>query len=100
MSPPRPEGRRALVDGHGCLTAAGFAALSRAPVGRAPADLAAHIASCARCQERMLAGGTSAVRPSPASSMPRKPRLWLGLALAFAALLLALVALIFAARLH
>ena len=79
------------------MTAAGFAALSRAPVGRVPADLAAHLASCARCQDRMLAGGTSAARPSPASSR-RKPRLWLGVALAFAALLLAVAALILAGR--
>jgi hypothetical protein len=79
------------------LTPAGFAALARAPVGRVPADLAAHLASCARCQERMLAGGTSAVRPSPSAS-PRKPRLWLGVALAFAALLLAVAALILASR--
>jgi len=94
------EGRGALVDGRGCLTPAGFAALSRAPVGRVPANLAAHLASCARCQERMLAGGTSAVRPSPASSPPRKPRLWLGVALAFAALLLAVAALILAGRIR
>ena len=100
MSPPGPESRGALVDGRGCLTPAGFATLSRAPVGRAPAELAAHLSSCSRCQERMLAGGTSAVRPSPASSPARKPRLWLGVALAFAALLLAVAALILAARMR
>jgi len=99
MSPQGPEGRGALVDGRGCLTPAGFAALSRAAVGRAPADLAAHLASCARCQERMLAGGTSAARPSPAAP-PRPPRLWLGVALAFAALLLAVAALILAGRIR
>jgi hypothetical protein len=99
MSPQGPEGRGALVDGRGCLTRAGFAALSRAPVGRAPADLAAHLASCSRCQERMLAGGTSAARPA-ASSTSRTPRLWLGVALAFAALLLAVAALILAARMR
>jgi hypothetical protein len=48
----------------------------------------------------MLAGGTSAVRPSPASSPARKPRLWLGVALAFAALLLAVAALILAGRMR
>ena len=99
MSPQGPEGRGALVDGRGCLTSAGFATLSRAPVGRAPADLAGHLASCSRCQERMLAGGTSAARP-PASSTPRTPRLWLGVALAFAALLLAVAALILAGRMR
>ena len=98
MTPPGGgEGRAALVDARGCLTAAGFAALSRAPVGRAPADLAAHLAGCARCQERMLAGGAP-VRPAPAAPGRRTPRLWLGVALAFAALLLALGALILAAR--
>jgi hypothetical protein len=100
MSPPAaPEGRGALVDARGCLTTAGFAALSRAPVGRAPGDLAAHLAGCPRCQERMLAGG-GAARPAPASPARRRPRLWLGLALAFAALLLALGALILAGRIR
>lgn len=98
MSPPAgPEGRGALVDARGCLTPAGFAALSRAPVGRVPGDLAAHLAGCPRCQERMLSGG-GAVRSAPASSAGRQPRLWLGLALAFVALLLALGALILAGR--
>jgi len=100
MSPQGAEGRGALIDGRGCLTPAGFAALSRAPIGRAPAELATHLASCSRCQERMLAGGTSAGRPSPASSPPRKPRLWLGVALAFAALLLAVAALMLAGRMR
>jgi hypothetical protein len=100
VSPQGPEGRGALVDGRGCLTPAGFAALTRAPVGRAPADLAAHLASCSRCQERMLAGGTSAGRPSSTPSRRRPPRLWLGLALAFAALLLAVAALILAGRMR
>jgi hypothetical protein len=98
MTPPGgPENRGALTDGRGCLTAAGFAALSRAPVGRAPADLAAHLAGCARCQERMLAAGAP-VRPPTAAAPRRTPRLWLGVALAFAALLLALGALILAGR--
>jgi hypothetical protein len=92
-----PENRGALVDGRGCLTAAGFAVLSRAPVGRAPADLAAHLAGCARCQERMLAGGAPA-RPAPRSPGRRAPRLWLGVGFALLALLLALGALILAGR--
>jgi len=100
MSPQAgPEGRGSLVDARGCLTLAGLAALSRAPVGRAPADLAAHLAACPRCQERMLAGG-GAARPGPAPRARRKPRLWLGLALAFVALLLALGALILAGRIR
>ena len=112
MSPQGPEGRGALVDGRGCLTPAGFAKFSSSlnkqardilvkgnSSIRAPADLAGHLASCSRCQERMLAGGTSAARP-PASSTPRTPRLWLGVALAFAALLLAVAALILAGRMR
>jgi hypothetical protein len=99
MSPPGPEGRASLVDARGCLTPAGFAALARAPLGRAPAELAAHVSSCGRCQERLLAGGASP-RGSPASTPPRKPRVWLGVTLVFAALLLALVALVLASRLH
>jgi hypothetical protein len=92
-------GDRALVDPRGCLTPAGFAALARAPVGRGPAALAAHVASCARCQERMLA---SAAGPRPAaSSAPRRPpRLWLGIVLAAAAFILALAALMLAARMR
>jgi len=97
MSPTGGADGRALVDARGCLTPAGFAALSRAPIGRAPADLAAHVAGCPRCQERMLAGGAAA-RPAPAVRARRTPRLWLGLVLAFAALVLALGALILAAR--
>ena len=90
---------RALLDARGCLTPAGFAALARAPVGRGPAELAAHLASCARCQQRMLAGG-AAPRSAPSSASPRKPRLWLGVALGLAALLLAMAALILAARMR
>jgi hypothetical protein len=98
-APGAPESRGGLVDARGCLTPAGFAALSRAPVGHAPADLAAHLAACSRCQERMLGGG-SAARPAPASPTRRKPRLWLGVTLAFVALLLALAALILAGRMR
>ena len=72
---------------------------ARAPAGRGPAELAAHLASCARCQEHMLA---SAVGGS-AGGTPRRrrpPRLWLGIGMAFVALLLAIAAVILAARLH
>lgn len=94
--PPGADDRGALVDGRGCLTPAGFAALSRAPVGRAPAELAAHLARCSRCQERMLAEGAPA-RPAP-SAARRAPRLWLGAVFALLAMLLALGALILAGR--
>jgi hypothetical protein len=47
----------------GCLTPEGVAALVGAAPGAAPEPLARHLAHCARCQERVLAGG-----------LPRKPR--------------------------
>jgi hypothetical protein len=47
----------ALLDARGCLTEAGFAALDAAPPGGAPADAAAHLAACGRCQRRFLARG-------------------------------------------
>jgi hypothetical protein len=43
-----------LFDRQGCLSAAGLAAFQRAPAGRAPKEVAAHVASCARCQQRLL----------------------------------------------
>lgn len=91
--------QRALLDQRGCLTPAGFEALARAPVGRGPAELAAHVASCPRCQERML-GGAAGARPSSTAARRRKPRLWIGVGLAVVAFVLALVALILAARLR
>lgn len=45
-----------LVDRQGHLTPVGLAALASAPPGKAPKELAAHVASCASCQERILAG--------------------------------------------
>jgi hypothetical protein len=88
---------RALVDPRGCLTPAGLQALVRAPVGRGPAELAAHLASCARCQERMLALAAGP-RPAPSAASGRKPRLWLGILLVLALLILAVTALILAGR--
>ena len=46
---------QSLIDGRGCLTEAGLAALRNAPPGRAAPELASHVASCPRCQERVLA---------------------------------------------
>jgi hypothetical protein len=48
------------LDSRGHLTAAGLAALAAAPMGRAPDDLAAHVASCVVCQDRVLAGSIEA----------------------------------------
>ena len=69
-----PEDRR--FDERGCLSPAGIAALRAAPIGAAPPNLAGHLASCARCQERMLAaeigaraqGDRSAKKPQPTSA--------------------------------
>ena len=52
-----------LRDASGCLSPAGIAAVGSAAPGRSPAEVAAHLASCARCQERVLTGG-----------VPRPPR--------------------------
>ncbi len=48
---------RDWLDARGCLTEAGFAAVSAAAVGQVPGELAAHLASCGRCQQRLLGGG-------------------------------------------
>lgn len=47
-----------LVDRQGHLTPAGLAALRSAAPGKAPSELASHVASCGQCQERILAGAT------------------------------------------
>jgi hypothetical protein len=79
----------ALLDARGCLTEAGFVALDAAPPGRGPADAAAHLAGCSRCQRRFLArGGTDA---AGISAVPRKavaPPLWRTIAVVFAVLVL------------
>jgi hypothetical protein len=59
-----------LLDSRGCLTEQGLAALAQAPAGQAPPEVAAHLASCARCQDRFLgaeraAGERSAREPRP-----------------------------------
>jgi hypothetical protein len=61
-----------LFDAEGCLSPQGFAQISAAPPGRAPAELAAHLAGCVRCQRRLL------VAAMPSSSSPRRqrPPLW------------------------
>ena len=44
-----------LLDARGCLSNAGFAALSSSAPGQAPLEVAQHLAGCPRCQARMLA---------------------------------------------
>jgi hypothetical protein len=52
-----------LLDASGHLSANGIAAVSDATPGRTPPEVAAHLAACPRCQERVLSGG-----------LPRAPR--------------------------
>jgi hypothetical protein len=73
----------ALQDEKGCLTGAGFVALERAAVGRAPAELAAHLAACGRCQERMLARAEGLASPAQRERTAAPPvwRVWVVLAI-------------------
>ena len=85
----------ALLDGRGCLTEAGFLALDAAPPGRGPAEAAAHLAGCSRCQRRFLARGGKEI--AGISATPRKavaPPLWRTVAALFAVLVLVAAALI------
>jgi len=85
----------ALVDARGCLTDAGFAALASSRPGEAPAELAAHIAGCGRCQDRVLkaAGGVEAAGRSRSSARSERRR-WVALALVLGVLLLAIAGLL------
>ena len=83
------------LDGRGCLTEAGLAALSAAPPGQGPPEAAAHLAGCPRCQRRFLARGgleAGAIRPVPTQAVA--PPLWRTGVVALAALLLVVVAMI------
>jgi hypothetical protein len=70
MSAPEAQAGAGLTDANGHLTAAGWSAFKAAPIGRAPASLASHIAGCATCQERLLVAGAPGPRPKPG----RRPR--------------------------
>ena len=86
---------RALLDGRGCLTEAGLVALDAAPPGRGPAEAAAHLAGCSRCQRRFLARGGKEI--AGISAAPRKavaPPRWRIVAVLIAVLGLAVTALI------
>jgi hypothetical protein len=79
------------LDASGCLSAAGLAALTAAPVGQAPPQLASHLAGCVRCQDRLLflsAGATTGARQPSARPAP-----WRNLALVTAGFVLILVVL-------
>lgn len=81
------------LDARGCLTEAGFAAVSAAAVGRVPGELAAHLATCGRCQQRLLGGGVK--RPPVAKrKVPSLGRMLALLAAAVLAILGLLAALL------
>ncbi|MET0555124.1 MAG: hypothetical protein ABW221_18925 [Vicinamibacteria bacterium] len=85
----------ALVDARGCLTDAGFAALAAARPGQAPAELAAHLAGCARCQDRVLQAATGTDAASRTRGAVRSSRRrWGALALVIGILLAAIVGLL------
>lgn len=82
-----------LLDPGGCLTSAGLAALSAAPPGRAPEDLARHVAGCRACQRRWLESSLSAEERARRSKRPKadaRARLWRMTILALLSLALAL----------
>jgi hypothetical protein len=83
-----------LFDPQGCLTAAAFARIEAAPPGRAPAELATHLAACARCQRRLLnaASGSSA----GAARRRQRPPVWRTAVVAAGGVLLVLMALVMA----
>lgn len=82
----------AFFDAQGCLTAGAFARIAASPPGAAPSELAAHLASCGRCQRRLLA---TAMRASGAPTPRReRPPMWRTVAVVMACLLLVMVAMI------
>ena len=85
-----PRSTAPVFDAQGCLTPDGFARIEASPPGRAPAELAAHLASCARCQRRLLAAS------SPAHSPVRRerPTIWRTALVVAACLVLVVIALV------
>ena len=82
------EMQTAFRDMKGCLTEAGLRAFRAAAAGRAPAELATHVAACARCQDRVLAADEGTAGPG---KRREPPPLWRIFAFFFGGLLLALV---------
>ncbi|HJS59013.1 MAG TPA: hypothetical protein VKA01_13000 [Vicinamibacteria bacterium] len=80
-----------LRDDKGCLTPAGLMAVQKAAVGQAPAELAGHVAACARCQERLLAGGILAAVTRTKKNPPPRWRL----AVVLVAVILLLLSILF-----
>jgi hypothetical protein len=82
----------ALFDAQGCLNAAAFARIAAAPPGAAPPELASHLASCGRCQRRLLA---TAMRASGAPTPRReRPPMWRTIVAVIACLLAVVAAMI------
>jgi len=72
------------LDARGCLNAEGMAVLQRAAPGAAPPELASHLSSCARCQQRLLStesGARPAARERREASSPWRNLVVLGVAL-------------------
>ena len=88
MSPFTPT-EASLQERGGCLTAAGLAVLRTAVAGQAPQALAAHLAGCARCQERVLLVDAPRAKSGRATPLPVVPSL--GRTLFLAVLLLAAI---------
>jgi hypothetical protein len=80
-----------LRDDKGCLTPAGILAVQSAPLGKAPPELAGHVAACARCQERLLAGGIVALVTRKKKDPPPRWRV----AVVLAAVILLVLGLLF-----
>lgn len=75
------------LDSRGCLSPAGIAAMAEFAPGQAPPELARHLATCARCQERMLlAGGTRRRGRRPPALLPSLGRAVLLIVLLLAAI--------------
>ncbi len=79
-------------DPRGCLSDADLARLQSAPPGRAPEDLARHLAACEPCQQRALFGQQrrppSSRRPPPEWPSPQRMVLLLAAVLIALAMLL------------
>jgi hypothetical protein len=79
-------------DARGCLSHDGMTVLQGVVPGAAPAELASHVAGCARCQQRVLAVESV---PRPSAGKPRDPKaVWRNLLLLGAALLLLLLGMV------
>jgi hypothetical protein len=77
-----------------CLSERDVRVLAQSAPGRAPAELAAHVARCARCQERMLRG----MEPvGPLRPRREPPPLWRTLLL-LGGVILVLVSLLWVVR--